>query len=71
MEDNYLQGLRDIANMARDAERYRALRECRWDLGGMVVVKDVKDVNLGGLTLTEDRLDSAVDELISIKNSPN
>lgn len=64
MDTKYLQELRDIANMARDAERYRKLRDCHWDLGGIVIVDDPDSVKLGRLTLTRERLDDAVDNLV-------
>lgn len=64
MEENCLKALLEIADMARDAERYRKLRDCHWDLGGIVVVKNAKDLKLGTHTLARELLDEAVDDLV-------
>ena len=61
MDTKYLQGLRDIADMARDAERYRKLRDCHWDLGGIVIPgQKVVDNTI----IPRDQLEATLNEVL-------
>ena len=51
----------DLELARRDAERWRKLRAMNWTQKDALAVVHVRDLRLGTLTFTHDRLDLAVD----------
>ena len=55
--------LMEYEELARDAKRYRKLRKCHWNDGGIAIVWRSEDIKLGSMTLTTEFLDQEVDKL--------
>lgn len=60
--DNHLLQ-RQVNELAKDAERYRALRFCGEEFNRYVVI-DVTDAHVGTRTYSGDRLDFVADQMI-------
>lgn len=58
----------EIAELRKDAERYRWLRSQHWSNGGITVVANSKDaVRLGHDCPSHERLDAAIDKARAIR----
>lgn len=53
-----------LAEVEKDAERYRWLRSQDWDTSPLFVVKQPTEVSLGTDCPSRERLDAAIDEAI-------
>jgi phytoene/squalene synthetase len=70
MIDRSAEGQRDaqerIAELGRDAARWRCLRAMTWDVGPFAVVRDPKQsLKLGAYCPSRENLDAAIDAAIS------